>query len=155
MKITRLQAQNFKSFDTVDVELEDFNVFIGANASGKSNFLSILTFLRDIATEGIENAVSLQGGPNYLRNLQLDKKPTHFRVTGGHGLEDPGSLPEVGEDNTDDNQISVGVTGIEYALALRYTNDHFEVDEEEVGVGGYFREGNKPPYFDKARQNRE
>lgn len=45
MKITRLTVENFKSFDTLDLELGDFNVFIGANASGKSNFLSILTFL--------------------------------------------------------------------------------------------------------------
>ena len=29
MKITRLQAQNFKSFDSVDIELGDLNIFIG------------------------------------------------------------------------------------------------------------------------------
>lgn len=81
MKISRLKAQNFKSFDTVDVELGDFNVFIGANASGKSNFLSILTFLRDIAREGLEEAVSRGGGPGLIQNVQLkDSEFTEFEV---------------------------------------------------------------------------
>lgn len=80
MKISRLRVQNFKSFDTVDVELGDLNVFIGANASGKSNFLSILTFLRDIAREGLEEAVS-QAGPGLLQNVQLrDSEFTDFEV---------------------------------------------------------------------------
>jgi len=80
MKITRLQAQNFKSFDTVDVELGDLNVLIGANASGKSNFLSLLTFLRDIARDGLEEAVS-QGGAGLIQNVQLqDSDFTDFEV---------------------------------------------------------------------------
>lgn len=72
MNISRLQAQNVKSFDTVDVEPGDFNVLIGANASGKSNFLNLLTFLRDLAQNGVENAVSMQSGEiDLLRNVQI------------------------------------------------------------------------------------
>lgn len=81
MKITRLRAQNFKSFDAVDVELGDLNVFVGANASGKSNFLSILTFLRDIARDGLEDAVSREGGAEFTQNVQLqDSSSTGFEV---------------------------------------------------------------------------
>lgn len=78
MKITRLQAQNFKSFDSVDVELGDLNVFIGANASGKSNFLSILTFLRNVARDGLEEAVSQESGPEFTQNVQIESDPTDF-----------------------------------------------------------------------------
>lgn len=46
MKISRLQPQTFKIFDTVDIELGDLNVFIGANAFGKSNVLRVMSFLR-------------------------------------------------------------------------------------------------------------
>lgn len=81
MKITRLQAQNFKSFGKIDVELGDLNVFIGANASGKSNVLSILTFLRDIARDGLEEAVSQGGGLGLVQNIQLsDTKSTDLQV---------------------------------------------------------------------------
>ena len=54
--------------------LGDFNVFIGANASGKSNLLSVLTFVRDVVRDGLEDAVSLQGGIGSLRNVQLDRE---------------------------------------------------------------------------------
>jgi len=67
--IRRLRVENFKSFKQLDLELGDFNVVIGANASGKSNLVQIFRFLRDIGQHGLENAVSLQGGIEYLRTL--------------------------------------------------------------------------------------
>ena len=42
---------------------------IGANASGKSNFVSLFKFIHDIVESGLENAVSIQGGAQYLRNM--------------------------------------------------------------------------------------
>ena len=49
----------------------NLNVLIGANASGKSNFVHIFQFLRDIVTDGLKNAISLQGGFEYLTNVNL------------------------------------------------------------------------------------
>jgi len=72
--ITRLRARNFKSFDTLDVELGQLNVFVGGNASGKSNLLSLLTFMRDLMSFGLEDAVSLQGGASFFQNLQCGKE---------------------------------------------------------------------------------
>ena len=71
MKLTRIMARNFKSFEHLDIKLNDFNVIIGPNAAGKSNFIDILKFLHNIATEGLESAVSLQGGIEYLRNVNV------------------------------------------------------------------------------------
>ena len=36
--ITKLTVENFKSFDKLEVELRPFNIVVGSNASGKSNF---------------------------------------------------------------------------------------------------------------------
>ena len=47
------------------------NLIIGANASGKSNFIQILKFYHDAIEYGLENAISLQGGTQYLRNNNL------------------------------------------------------------------------------------
>jgi len=71
MAITRVRISNFKSFKDQDVQLGKFNVLIGANASGKSNFIQVFRFLRDIATDGLDNAISMQGGTPYLRNLKI------------------------------------------------------------------------------------
>src|SRR5271157_5622553 len=71
MTIKTIRVKNFKSFKDVEVHLGDFNVLIGANASGKSNFIRIIEFLRDIQRHGLENAISLQGGPEYLTNLGI------------------------------------------------------------------------------------
>lgn len=60
--IKRLKVENFRVFESIDVELRPLNVIVGANASGKTNFIHILRFLRDLAQHGLENAVSLQSG---------------------------------------------------------------------------------------------
>lgn len=71
MAIRKIKITNFKSFKELEVELGKFNVLIGANASGKSNFVQIFEFLRDIANSGLNNAVSMQGGVEYLRNVNI------------------------------------------------------------------------------------
>jgi predicted ATPase len=68
MLIKRIQISNFKSFKDLDIKLGAFNVVVGANASGKSNFIQIFRFIRDIANLGLENAISLQGS-EYLSNI--------------------------------------------------------------------------------------
>lgn len=89
MRIQDLCISNFKSFQHVDVSgLGRFNVVIGANASGKSNFIQIFRFLRDIANQGLRNAVSLQGGYDYVRNTRLSpSQALQVRMTYHAGLE--------------------------------------------------------------------
>jgi predicted ATPase len=73
MMIKKIEISNFKSFKKLDLNLGDFNVLIGANASGKSNFTQIFKFLKDIAVYDLDNAISMQGGIEYFRNSLLDK----------------------------------------------------------------------------------
>jgi len=72
MVITRLKVSNFKSFKDIDVNLDDLNILIGGNASGKSNFIQIFSFLRDICVYDLRNAISIQGG-DYIRNIKNKK----------------------------------------------------------------------------------
>ncbi len=71
MLIKRIVANNFKSFGRLELDLDRFNVVVGANESGKSNFISILRFLRDITGFNLRDAISIQGGVKYLRNISL------------------------------------------------------------------------------------
>ena len=70
MLLSKISIKNFKNFDSVALELSNLNVIVGANASGKSNLLQAIKFIKDIEEEGIENAISLQGGIEFLTNIQ-------------------------------------------------------------------------------------
>jgi predicted ATPase len=71
MAIKKIRVTNFKTFEDIEVKLDKFNVLIGPNASGKSNFIKIFRFIRDIAVYGLKNALSLQGGIEFLRNVNI------------------------------------------------------------------------------------
>ncbi len=60
--ITRLVIENFKSLRKVDLTLGRVNLFIGTNASGKSNFLEALRVLQGIAN-GFTISEVLNGKP--------------------------------------------------------------------------------------------
>ena len=78
--IKRIRVRNFKSFADADLELGRFNVVVGANAAGKSNLVQIFRFLRDIRRDGLDNAVSMQGGPQYIHNLRLGGNSTSIEL---------------------------------------------------------------------------
>ena len=116
MAIRRIRVSNYKSFGNLDVSLGNFNVLIGANASGKSNFIQILKFLRDIATDGLENAISLQGGIAYLRNMRIGSSaPLALEVT----TNQPVALP-IAATMVDGSTLSVRVDESTYAFELRF-----------------------------------
>ncbi len=82
MTISKIRIANFKSFVDQTVELNDFNLLVGANSSGKSNFVQAFKFLSDIAAHGLEDAISLQGGVEYLRNFEVGRsEPLSFHLT--------------------------------------------------------------------------
>ena len=54
MIISRFLLKNWKNFQEIDVPLENRVFLIGPNASGKSNFLDALRFLRDAAEDGLD-----------------------------------------------------------------------------------------------------
>ena len=77
MIISRLILKNWRNFRTVDVALVDRVFIIGPNASGKSNLLDVLRFLRDIAKPGggLQFAITKRGGLSKIRCLAARKEP--------------------------------------------------------------------------------
>lgn len=73
MFISNLKIRNFKSIASADIDFEPLTMLVGANASGKSNLINVFRFISNIATDGIDNAVALQGGIPYLANASLPK----------------------------------------------------------------------------------
>lgn len=60
--IRQVQILGYKSIAFCDVALQPLTILVGRNASGKSNFLDALAFLRDLVAKGTEEAVRLHGG---------------------------------------------------------------------------------------------
>lgn len=71
MFVSRLCLVNWKNFQNCDIHLPLRVFVIGANATGKSNFLDALRFLRDIVKQGggLQSAVEERGGVKKIRCL--------------------------------------------------------------------------------------
>lgn len=77
MIISHITLKNWKNFRKIEVDLKERTFVVGPNASGKSNFLDVFRFLRDIAKPGggLQKAISDRGGVSKLRCLAARKDP--------------------------------------------------------------------------------
>lgn len=73
MFIKKVSIRNFKSIKETDINFAPFTMIVGSNASGKSNLINVFRFIGNIATDGIDNAIALQGGIPYLANANMPK----------------------------------------------------------------------------------
>ena len=88
MFITALQMRHWRNFrGPVDVRLRRRAFLIGPNASGKSNVLDALRFLRDTAGQGLKEAVRLRGGMGEIRTLQA-RTPAGLKLAVHVGTDD-------------------------------------------------------------------
>jgi len=71
LKLRGLRLQNWKNFAHVDLATPDRVFLVGPNASGKSNFLDALRFLRDLASSGggLQESIRKRGGVSAIRCL--------------------------------------------------------------------------------------
>jgi predicted ATPase len=72
MIISRVILKNWRNFRHVDVEIGDRLFLVGPNASGKSNFLDVFRFLRDIAQPGkggLQRAIGDRNGRSQIFSL--------------------------------------------------------------------------------------
>lgn len=71
MRITHLTLRNWRTFKNLDVQVGQRLVIIGPNASGKSNLLDAIRFLRDLASPGggLQDAIRTRGGLSRVRCL--------------------------------------------------------------------------------------
>ncbi len=148
MFINRIYVSNFKSFEKLDLKLQNLNVIIGANASGKSNFLGILHFLRNISNYGLVNAISMEGGIEYVRNSHI-KSSENFTIR----------VQYVTKENTleehDGKYFGIKNIDSDYEFSLQWykrksgfkiISDRLTINYEVVEIS----KKNNSPSFDKA-----
>lgn len=139
MAIERIKVSNFRSFKELDLELGPLTVLIGPNASGKSNLVQLFKFLRDIAREGLGNALSLQGGPGYLRNLKIGAASNvAFEIRSkqeGNLLFQP-----IEQENVGTLQASVHQIIYQFALKFEEKAEEVEIVEDKLTLECHFIE---------------
>lgn len=77
--LTRVLLRNYKSIGYCDVRLGPLTYMVGANGSGKSNFLDALHFVRDALAGSLDNALNERGGLPEVRR-RSSGHPNHFGI---------------------------------------------------------------------------
>ncbi|MCU7923869.1 MAG: AAA family ATPase [Candidatus Thiodiazotropha sp. (ex Dulcina madagascariensis)] len=115
--ITRVVLRNYKSIGYCDVHLNSLTYLVGANGSGKSNFLDALHFVRDALVGSLDNALNERGGLTEVRR-RSSGHPTHFGIRlefelkdgkCGHYAFNIGALPRRGYEVQTEECVISGV----------------------------------------------
>lgn len=125
--LNRVVLRNYKSIGACDVRLGPLTYLVGANGSGKSNFLDALHLVRDALLGSLDNALNERGGLTEVRR-RSSGHPTNFAIRLEFSLRDG---------QTGYYAFNVG------ALAGR----GYEVQTEKCAIGGV----GKGPYFHVER----
>jgi len=75
--VSKIVLKNWRNFHALETPVSERLFIIGPNAAGKSNFLDVFRFLRDIVKEGggLQYAINSRGGLSKIRCLAARKDP--------------------------------------------------------------------------------
>lgn len=126
--ITRVVIRNYRSIAACDVSLAPLTFLVGANGSGKSNFLDAIRFVADSLRTSLDHALRDRGGIKEVRR-RSSGHPKHFGIR----LE---------------FQLPSGVRG-HYAFDIGAEKNGFTVQNEECFVVASVA-NNTPSHFYKV-----
>lgn len=74
-KLRRARVEGFRSIRHLDLELGDLTVLIGANGSGKSNFIGFFTLMSFMLSESLQVYVGRRGGGSSILHYGPKRTP--------------------------------------------------------------------------------
>lgn len=95
--LDKVEIKGYKSIKELSMDIAPINILIGANGSGKSNFLSFFNFLKEIYKQNLQQYVALNGGTDrflhkgnkvtteIIANVQLRANNYSFLLKEGEG----------------------------------------------------------------------
>ena len=134
MRLSKIEIKNFKTFKDVSVEFNNSNLLIGSCASGKSNFVEIFDFLKELSQD-FERAFRKHGGA-YIQNLNLNSNDnlTSLKVTfddkefGSMSLE----LTNIQNELKENESIILQFTEFSYEINLNIDGWEYEILSENL-----------------------
>ena len=79
-QINRVWAKNFRSISDASTDLDRLTVFVGPNASGKSNLLDILRFIKDALRFDLEAAISMRHGLGAIHHQETQEELADIEI---------------------------------------------------------------------------
>lgn len=96
--LEHIKVEGFKSIKSLDISMKPINILIGANGSGKSNFISLFTFLRNLSEGKLQTYVEKNGFANTFFHfgakntphieIDIDVDLNGYHVRFSHGADD-------------------------------------------------------------------
>ncbi|HDQ44857.1 MAG TPA: chromosome segregation protein SMC [bacterium] len=129
MFISRIILKNWKNFKELNIDLKHRVIIVGPNASGKSNLLDAIRFLRDITKSGggLQKAVELHGGVSKIRCLSAR---THSDIVIGIDLSEDNTNKLLWKYELCFNQVGGGVR--EFRPRVKYEKVYSEKKGIEI-----------------------
>ena len=119
MYLSKINIKNFKSFDDATVDLNKFNVIVGECASGKSNLIDTLKFLKNLC-ENMGGNYSIQ---NYKHKSEIPTSiKLEFKEDKASGIDYP----------MENNTAKVYFNSIEYELSVNWQGTELKIIDEAV-----------------------
>ena len=95
-----IEIKGYKSIKNQKIDFKNINILIGANGSGKSNFISFFEFLNRLYNRNLQEYISLKGGENKI--LFEGKEVTdeiYFKAEFDNGQNGYSATIKTGEDS--------------------------------------------------------
>ena len=94
-----IHLTGYKTFKDIHLKLSSINILIGANGSGKSNFMSFFDFLNRLYNRSLREYIALKGGEDKM--LFQGKKATDeisFKIEFDNGQNGYSVVLKLGSD---------------------------------------------------------
>ena len=99
MKLDHLNVTGYKTIRALNLDMRSLNVLIGANGSGKSNFISLFKLLNEMVNDNFQVFVSQSGGADtFLSYGRKETNAIHVELKAGRNAYECTWLPTA--DNT-------------------------------------------------------
>lgn len=141
-------CSKFKGISGNPVHLNNFNVFIGPNAAGKSNFVDALKFIQDVVSQGASKAVNNRFGWDNVLTIGR-RKTEKIKAEIFLNLEDIGHTIEVAGDKYKPLNIKYSIVvghheGKSYLSAENLEAQYqSESEDNKIGVEAFIRTKNR------------
>lgn len=139
MYVSKIRIKNFKTFNDVSLDLNKFNVLIGACGSGKTNFVEVFELFKDISYD-FHEAINKHGG-GYVKNFNLLE----------NNLESCLEIKFMNVDKSitlDSNNILISFNTIDYEICFNFDENDCKVQNEIVKLNCTIQNNNNEKFED-------
>lgn len=149
--------EGYKSLRAVKIDLQPINILIGANGSGKSNFISFFDFLHQIYRRNINDYIALSGGADKVLysgqkitdriafKMEFDKGQNGYAATLVSG--------NAGFIFTDERLIYKSDNGVDISASKKEANIKMTNNERAKYVSKYFTGFRKYHFHDTSKNS--